>query len=174
MHWTLASSFIYEDADIGVLTASRVVPVASCTQRSTEPLMRIPKSAVLTWLRLANSSEMVLVANMHAINFVLTLDAYRAQFDALAAVLRDHRGPIILAGDLNTWSEARHALVRDITARLGLVEVEPRGEDRRARFLGQPVDRVFVRGLEVVSTQVDAVESSDHNPVQVVLRALRP
>ena len=40
LHWVLASSFIYGSIDIGVLTASRVVPVASCTQRFVEPSIK--------------------------------------------------------------------------------------------------------------------------------------
>ena len=55
LRWILASSFIRDETDIGVLTASRTVPIASCTQRADEPLARIPKSAVITWLRIAGT-----------------------------------------------------------------------------------------------------------------------
>ena len=37
-------------------------------------------------------------------------------------------------------------------------------------FLGQQVDFIFVRGLEVVHAQAPQVESSDHNPVLATLR----
>ena len=53
----MASSFIYMDTDIGVVTAARAPTVAHCTQRVTEPLIRLPKSSVVTWLPLAGSSK---------------------------------------------------------------------------------------------------------------------
>ena len=92
---------IREDEDIGVLTATRVTPLAACTQRAVEPLLRIPKSAVVTWLPSASKAEALVVANVHAINFDLMLDAYQAQLEAVAAAIAGHHGPVILAGDFN-------------------------------------------------------------------------
>jgi endonuclease/exonuclease/phosphatase (EEP) superfamily protein YafD len=43
-------------------------------------------------------------------------------------------------------------------------------EDARTRFLGQQVDHLYVRGLEVVSASTPSVQSSDHNPVLATLR----
>lgn len=172
LRWIMASSFIYASTDIGVLTATRVVPAANCTLRVTEPLLRIPKSAVIIWLPLQDTTQTLAVANVHAINFTLTLDAYRAQFAALVDVLTEHSGPLVLAGDFNTWSAERFEVVREVATRLGLVEVTY-ADDRRALFLGNKVDHVFVRGLDVVGTTVSLVTSSDHAPIEVVLRMPR-
>jgi endonuclease/exonuclease/phosphatase (EEP) superfamily protein YafD len=169
LRWTLASSFMVEDVDVGALTATRAVPVANCTQRVVEPLLRIPKSAVITWLPIRGKLQTLAVANVHAINFTLTLDTYRAQLDALAEVLAGHEGPIVLGGDFNTWSDGRTEVLREVATRLRLVEVTY-ADDLRAWFLGHHVDHVFVRGLEVVASAVSPVTSSDHNPVEVVLR----
>ena len=172
LHWILASSFLYRDTDVGVLTAARVAPVATCTQRVVEPIVRLPKSAVITWLPLADSAATLAIANVHAINFTLTLDAYQAQLDALADVLAQHHGPVVLAGDFNTWSAARLAILREMTARLQLDPVTF-AEDGRSLFLGWPVDHVFVRGLNVIASSAQQVTSSDHNPIAVVLRVAR-
>lgn len=169
LRWTLASSFIYEDIDTGVLTATRALPVAHCTLRVFEPLLGIPKSAVITWLPIAGTPRTLAVANVHSINFTLTLDTYKAQLTALADVLAGHQGPIVLGGDFNTWSDARYEVLRDLATRLRLVEVTY-ADDRRAIFLGNPVDHVFVRGLDMVTSKVSPVTSSDHNPIEVVLR----
>ena len=169
LRWIMASSFIYEDADIGVLTATRAIPLTNCTQRVVEPLLGIPKSAVISWLRLGDTTQTLAIANVHAINFTLTLDTYRAQFAALADVLAEHKGPIVLGGDLNTWTVERAEVLREIAARLGLIEITF-AEDRRALFLGRQVDHVFVRGLDVVASRATSVKSSDHNPIEVVLR----
>ena len=162
LRWVMASSFIYGSADNGVLTATRATPVANCTQRFVEPLIQLPKSAVITWLPLAGTSQTLAVGNVHAINFSLSLGTYRAQLTALADALADHHGPIILGGDLNTWTDDRTQVVREIAARLGLVEVTY-GEDGRTRFLGNQVDHILVRGLDVVASRAIAVASSDHN-----------
>ena len=167
--WVMASSFAYQSADIGVLTATRVPPLASCTQRVAEPLLAIPKSAVITWLPVRGAHTTLAVANVHAINFALSLDAYEAQFAALADVLAAHDGPIVVGGDLNTWSQARRDAVRRFADRLGLAEIAF-AEDGRTRFLGRQVDHLLVRGLAVVASATAEVTSSDHNPAAAVLR----
>jgi endonuclease/exonuclease/phosphatase (EEP) superfamily protein YafD len=172
LRWVMASSFLSGTEEFGVLTATRIAPVASCTQRATEPLIRIPKSSVISWLPMVNAAgtrETLAIVNIHSINFEVVLTAYRAQLDALADALSSHRGPIIFAGDFNTWNDARDAVVRETTARLGLSEVQLR-VDRRAVFFGRHLDHVFVRGLELVELDVVAVTSSDHNPVAATFR----
>jgi endonuclease/exonuclease/phosphatase (EEP) superfamily protein YafD len=168
LRWVMASSFIYMDTDIGVVTASRAATVAHCTQRVTEPLLRLPKSSVVTWLPLAGSSKTLAVANVHSINFALTLDAYEEQFDGVAQALAGHDGPVILAGDLNTWTEARFVALQNVAARLRLTEIP--FSQGRSRFFGREVDHILVRGLTVEAAAAIAVESSDHNPVTAVLR----
>jgi endonuclease/exonuclease/phosphatase (EEP) superfamily protein YafD len=169
LRWIMASSFIFGDVDIGVLTAARTAPVAACTQRVVEPLIRLPKSAVITWFALTGTSRTLAVANVHAINFSLSLDAYRTQLAALADVLAAHDGPIVLGGDLNTWTQDRAEVVRAIADRLNLAETAY-AEDGRTRFFGNQVDHIFVRGLDVVAARTVSVTSSDHNPVEVLLR----
>ncbi len=170
LRWVMASSFIYRDVDIGVLSAARVPFVAHCTQRVTEPLLRLPKSSVVTWLPLADTAHTLAVANVHSINFALLLDEYEAQFDGVAQALAEHDGPIILAGDLNTWTADRLAALDRLARRLGLTAVP--FHPGRSRFLGHEVDHILVRGLEVTSATPIAVDSSDHNPVSAVLRLL--
>lgn len=167
--WVMASSFIYGEYDIGVLTAARVEPVASCTQRVVEPLLRLPKSAVISWFALAGSSRTLAVVNVHAINFSLSIDVYRAQMAALGDALAAHDGPIIFAGDLNTWSAARRRAVDDVAVGLGLTEVKL-GDDKRTLFFGQQLDHILVRGLNVVASKAIVVTSSDHNPVTATLQ----
>jgi endonuclease/exonuclease/phosphatase (EEP) superfamily protein YafD len=174
MHWVMASSFMRDEHDIGVLTSTRTAPLASCTERVVEPLIRLPKSAVITWFRLAGRDDTLAVANVHAINFTLDLASYRAQLMALADALAAHRGPLVLAGDLNTWTASRARVMRDVAARLGLTEVKP-CEDRRSLFFGRQLDHIYVRGLVPVAAEALPVRSSDHNPLRATLRvALTP
>jgi endonuclease/exonuclease/phosphatase (EEP) superfamily protein YafD len=173
LHWVMASSFVFADRDLGVLTASRATPLASCTQRIVEPLLRLPKSAIISWFRLRDSVETLAVVNLHAINFSLSLGAYRRQFDALGEVLAEHRGPIILAGDLNTWTDGRTDAVAAMARELGLEEIRF-ATDGRTLFMGKQLDHIFVRGLATAASAAIAVESSDHNPVAATLKVAAP
>jgi endonuclease/exonuclease/phosphatase (EEP) superfamily protein YafD len=172
LRWVMASSFLHADIDIGVLTAARVAPLAACTQRVVEPLLRLPKSSVITWFALRERADTLAVVNVHAINFSLSLGAYRAQFDAIGDALADHAGPLVLAGDLNTWTAERVQVVRDVARRLGLTEV-PFVADRRSVFFGHELDHIYVRGLALVASSTTEVTSSDHNPVTATLRDAR-
>jgi endonuclease/exonuclease/phosphatase (EEP) superfamily protein YafD len=183
LRWVMASSFLLGADDIGVLTATRIAPVASCTQRAVEPLIRIPKSAVISWLPITNirtdartdprhgSRATLAIANVHSINFELAPDVYRAQLEALADALAGHRGPIIFAGDFNTWNDARDAVVAEIAARLGLTELNLH-VDQRAVFFGRHLDHIFIRGLQLIDVGAIPVTSSDHNPLAATLRIL--
>jgi len=158
LRFVMGSSFVYDVAEF-----------AACTQRIEEPLIRIPKSAVVTWLPLPGTRHTLAVANVHSINFSLSLEVYEAQLAALADVLARHEGPILLGGDLNTWSQARRDVVERTARHLDLVEI-PFAEDGRTRFLGNQVDHLLVRGFIVTTSRTTAVTSSDHNPAGAVLR----
>jgi endonuclease/exonuclease/phosphatase (EEP) superfamily protein YafD len=164
MRLVMASSFLYESNDTGVLVASRVAPLASCTQRSLEPIIRIPKSVVLSWLQVAGRKETLVVANIHAINFEIGTVSYGAQIASLAGTLSRHNGPILVAGDFNTWSDERERLIVETFTRLGMVEVRF-SKDERSLFIGKHLDHIYTRGLEILDSGVMPVVSSDHNPI---------
>lgn len=169
LQWAMASSFLDSNIDIGVLTAARVTPVATCTQRVVEPLLRLPKSSVVTWYALHGADQTLAVVNMHSINFSLTLGAYRTQLAAMRDALAKHDGPIIFAGDLNTWTVGRIEAVNEATAALGLTEVKFETE-RRKVFWGKQLDHIFVRGLSVSDSDALPLTSSDHYPVQATVQ----
>ena len=169
LRFVMASSFIESGTDIGVMSASRVPAVANCTQRFVEPLLRIPKSAVISWFPLEGRQQTLAVVNVHAINFSLSLGAYREQLEAIGHALAHHRGPVIVAGDLNTWTDSRAQAVRDLATRLGLTEVRFT-PDARSHFFGHELDHIYVRDLATVAAHATIVTSSDHNPVAATLR----
>ena len=168
-NWLMASSFAYAGTEYGVMIASRARPTYFCTGRAFEPLLGIPKSFLVARFRIAGSNAAVEIATMHTLNFVLELGPYEAQLDALGKVLAAHAGPIVLAGDFNTWSEAREHALTALAARLAL-EPAVFPADTRSRFLGRPADWAFARGAEVLDAAAPAVTSSDHNPLLVTLR----
>ena len=115
MRWVMASSFLYKDTDIGVLTATRAVPVAHCTLRVVEPLH--PAAEVVGRdLVAAQRLDQDARGRQRALDQLLPdcSTSYEAQLAGVADAFADHDGPIILAGDLNTWTDARLAAVHNV------------------------------------------------------------
>ncbi len=166
--WRMAGAFAYNGEERGVMVASRARPLDTCTLRAFEPLARLPKSAIVVRYRTTLPDATLAIANLHGINFTLGLESFRAQLEAVADELAAHRGPAVLAGDFNTWSQERHEVLNAITERLGMTPVEMIPDGRRRTF-GRHLDHLFVRGLRVVQAQAPEVKSSDHNPILVTL-----
>ena len=169
--WRMSGAFSVRGEDRGVLVAARVSPVDGCVLREFEPLFRLPKSALVTRFPLAGTSKTLAVSNLHGINFtVVLLGSFRSQLEAVAKELQGHDGPIVFAGDFNTWTDERHAILESVTTKLGLTAV-PVNPDGRRRTLGLPLDHLYVRGFSVLSAKAPEVKSSDHNPILVTLAA---
>lgn len=166
--WDLVEAWQYGGAPTGVLTASKAAPVKVRALERREPLLRTDKSALLTEYRLDGTEQTLLVANIHAINFTPDTRAFREQLNAVAELVNEHEGPVIFSGDLNTWREGRRAIVEAIARSLGLSEVGFDGP--RKRFGRFPLDHVYYRNLDLLTADVPAVGSSDHNPLRVRFR----
>ncbi|AQA20003.1 hypothetical protein BST95_18885 [Halioglobus japonicus] len=157
-----------ESLHTGVMTLSSHSPSLSCNFSSMEPWLGTPKTATVTEHPLLDSDERLLAINLHAVNFTFGIEDLEKQLRPLAGLLARHNGPAILAGDFNTWSEDRQALVDRVLARHGLAAVEFQ-DDQRTTFFGRPLDHIYVRGLSVEHTEVIPVESSDHNALRARL-----
>jgi len=168
--WNFNSAFRYKGFESGVLLASRVVPLQSCGLRRSEPIIRIPKTIVVSSFAIKGSTKQLLVANVHGLNFTLATGAYKEQFEKLREVLEVHTGPILLAGDFNDWGEDRSLIVARLAEALSLTVLPFERDDGRTRFFGDPVDHIFYRGLDPVQFDVHSVTSSDHNPISAAFR----
>lgn len=168
--WQMVGAFSVRGVDRGVLVTARVAPVDQKALRTFEPLLPLPKSAIITHYRLLGRRETLVVANLHGINFSLGTGRFQEQLEDVAGDLMHHRGPIIFGGDFNTWSRKRHEVLHEVMQRLGLVDVEPVPDERRVAF-GRHLDHLFVRGFTIVEASTTHVKSSDHNPILVRLSA---
>jgi endonuclease/exonuclease/phosphatase (EEP) superfamily protein YafD len=112
---------------------------------------------------------MLLVINLHGVNFSFGMRELRRQMAAAERIIAAHQGPVIFSGDFNTWRGGRTDLVQQTVSRLGLKPVRY-DVDHRKRFLGRPLDHVHVRGLDVVKSTSYDLDSSDHNPMLVEFR----
>lgn len=167
--WSFAPGYRTGSTSTGVMTLSAAEPLAHCHLADREPWLRSPKAIGITRFKLAASEQTLAVVNVHAVNFTLGLVDFRRQIDKIETTLKAHEGPVILAGDFNTWRKARLAVLLQAAHRLRLQEISF-DEDARFAPFGSAVDRVFVRDLRVIDASIQAVDSSDHNPLSVTLR----
>jgi len=168
-NWVMNTAFYLDGAAAGVMNVSSSDAVHSCGFKTIEPIIRIPKSTLLSYYNIDGYDKKLLVANIHGINFTLGTASYREQLQALYQAAIHHDGPMIVAGDFNSWSENRMAEVDALVELLSLSRLEY-PVNNKTHLFGNAIDHVFFRGLELVDHQVHQVTSSDHNPISVNFR----
>lgn len=165
---------------VGVLTAATVPPIDahSLPTLHRELFVTAPKVSLASRYPLANG-QTLLAVNVHCLNFERWgTHKLQTQLQDLKRAMYRHEGPMLLAGDFNTWSAKRYTLVRKVTEELGLrelvnlpgsVKTGDQGGEGLNRFLGidptLPLDRIFYRGLLVESADVLDYEVSDHKAI---------
>lgn len=168
-HAAFAPGWRYGDTITGVMTLSNHKASLECDLSAQEPLLRTPKATAVTEYPLQGREDRLLAINIHAVNFSFGLTRYREQLQALSAVIQQHDGPVLIAGDLNTWNPGRVRAVNEFMASNGLTAVEFKYDLRTTAF-GNPLDHILIRGLETAAAYAIPVDSSDHNPLLVSLR----
>lgn len=159
-------AYAFNDIYAGVMTISNTLPTVLLSFREKEPLIRVPKSALITVYPIDNSNQQLLVANIHAINFSFGIKIYQQQMHILLHRIKEHNGPVILAGDFNAWSRQRLNLLYHLVRSIELKPVNF-SIDIRKTFMGRPLDFVFYRGLQLDAAQIISTTASDHNPILV-------
>jgi endonuclease/exonuclease/phosphatase (EEP) superfamily protein YafD len=167
--WTLNAAYHFNGVTAGVMNIAKADSIYSCGFNVSEPIIRIPKSALISYYAIHGQDEMLLVANIHGINFTFGLDVYKEQLAMLYDAISQHKGPVIVAGDFNSWSEERLGEVEKIVEKLSLSKLEYQVNNKTHVF-GNAIDHVFYRQLELLDKQVMQVSSSDHNPISVSFR----
>ena len=167
LSWNLATTFMRYRVATGVMTASQVAPASACVQRTMEPLLSLPKSTLISRYPIKGSDETLLVGNIHAVNFTLGTAAFRSQLDRLASELDAHEGPMIVAGDFNSWSQSRLSVLEEVLVEKRLMHRVVFDEKNPRAIFGNTVDHVYYRGLTVIDGRVLEAKTSDHAPIWV-------
>lgn len=157
-----APGYISAGQQTGVMTSATAKPSQGCMYKHYEPWLETPKAALVLYYNIEDRSEQLLVANIHAINFSLGIDAFEQQLDDVLNEIAQHKGPVIFAGDFNTWNQKRMLSLNKSTQKLGLIAA-PFDKEKIKSFRGWPLDHIFYRGLELKNSNVIEVDSSDHN-----------
>ncbi|RBP78024.1 endonuclease/exonuclease/phosphatase family protein [Marinomonas rhizomae] len=176
--WIMASSFrdLKSNIETGVKTGSSVVASKHFFSVSdySEPVTNTKKMVLATEYPLVNSTasfftQRLLVINSHMINFV-SFERFRAHLDQAFQALEHHNGPILFAGDFNTWNKKRMQYFDTLAMSCSLKEV-PIMRQPRLGHLFRHLDHVYCRGLSVVDVHVHTdIHSSDHYPISLSLR----
>ena len=172
---------------VGVMTLSRVpaVRIEQVPSKYREFGVTAPKVSLITEYPLPNG-ENLLAVNVHLLNFeVWSVKNLSHQLEDLKTIMSHHTGPIVMAGDFNTWSKKRLELVRKIARDVNLQEVTgfPQGRtagDTQSEFWNEalgvekdlPLDRVFFSGFNPTTARVLKYETSDHKPILVKLKLI--
>lgn len=128
----------------------------------SEPFSTIHKMtgyAQIVW-----NGEIVHVINTHALNFNAG-GPFERQIDDIFERVKNLKGPMIWAGDFNTWnfwSDSRLEYLVATTEELGLKQVEFKDDPRNMKL-----DHVFYRGFKIKNSAIVPVTTSDHHPLVV-------
>lgn len=167
--WAFAPGYSRQNHTTGVLTLARAETIHRRLHAHREPVIGFPKAALITEYRLATRDDTLMVANVHAINFTPGTRHFQMQLHAITAALGEHRGPLLVCGDFNTWRPKRLLILHELIEALGLAPLGFEQDLRRLAF-GMALDHIFFRGMEAVEGRVTRVYTSDHNPINAVLR----
>lgn len=150
----------------GVMNASRFILQNNMTIVSpkNEPITSTPKVSGYSVIQIPEIG-IVHIINTHALNFNFGSD-FNSQINHLAKFIKQLNGPVIWAGDFNTWSQGRQHHLDETAQSLGLTHLKPKNDNRNLKL-----DHIYVRGLELVDIEVlTQYQSSDHYPVRATFK----
>lgn len=167
LEWVMAQS--YKNLKSGMATGVKTGACAVSTGRrffnspDREPLFNTSKMLLATTYQVDGGLPLLTI-NIHAINFV-SFQKYGRQTAQIIEAVEGHDGPVILAGDFNTWNMGRLKQLHEITNRLELT-MAPLEKRTRWSHLNQTLDHVFYKGLTLKSAELRFdIRTSDHYPI---------
>ncbi len=151
----------------GLLTASSqpAIEATALPSRAREGVLGPGKGSLITRYRFSEGRELTVV-NLHGINFRAS-SIYARELDTLKSLLEEKTGPLIVAGDFNSWSATRMRILETFRKDLEMQSVSFPIE-RIKKFRGYPLDHILYRDLLCErSVLPDLPHDSDHNPLLV-------
>jgi endonuclease/exonuclease/phosphatase (EEP) superfamily protein YafD len=159
----------------GVATGSYAKSIESRVAFSRKELrVATPKVALITKYKIAGQDKELIVANIHAINFV-GKGSFKKHIEKLFKYLNEikkENSAILIAGDFNSWTTGRVNFLNTIMKENGLSAVYTDKNDGRVKapFISKfkkydyPLDHVFIKGLKIISKEVveESAKASDH------------
>lgn len=190
-NWGFSPNLYVNKNYSGVLIASDIesknhmAKISNGTEPSFPFVMPPLSKAMLFSIYELAPNKPLLVVNAHALNFTVAKfwnmgKEYDEQIKLISYVVKNHNGPVIVAGDFNTWSSSRSDILKEFLLAAGLKEINF-GDDQAAiakcplalnliiwGCYSEPLDYIFYNNkLTLKSSSVLMKDSSDHNPLIV-------
>lgn len=164
--WKMATSFIYRSTShrTGVATGSKFSAKDTKVFRGfdREIFVWTPKVTISSMYATENLEHSLLVINTHAL-LVTTTKAFIRYIDGVLSTIAHHKGPLIFAGDFNTWNQSRWRGLLHLLKAYGLDHVVIPNDERTLKL-----DHIFVKDLDVLSAKIwNTIYSSDHSPLEL-------
>jgi len=126
------------------------------------------KSATYAWMPLSNKKTLLIVS-IHAINIVNT-KTFEKHINQIYQTIKTHDGPVLFAGDFNTWNKKRYKRLSELFNPIGIKVTDKyrfvNGE--RLQWGKHPLDQVLTRGIHILGDiSVGKLDDpADHAPLQ--------
>lgn len=172
VRWDMGISFkyvLYDYLPTGTMLGSKVWPSEVIVKHTPdyEPATDTPKALTIGKYPLDRSNHQLLVISVHGINFT-DLSSFKRNMGQIEEEVANHNGPILIAGDFNTRTQARTKYLFGLMGKLGLREVTFKNAHQRMKAVmtNYYLDYGFVRGLAVKNAEVlGYAKGSDHKPM---------
>ncbi|AYF45478.1 MULTISPECIES: endonuclease/exonuclease/phosphatase family protein [Halobacteriovorax] len=168
----LATSFIsWRKYKTGVTNISKypTVQITPLRSKVKEPFIRTPKLSLASSYRLEDGRDITFI-NIHAINFVRKRKLEK-QLKQVIEYIKTTSGPVVFAGDFNTNSKKKIKMMRKLLSEQGFTEASFTGQDKRMKWLGNKLDYIWYRDLELIEANVlGHIQGADHKPLQASFR----
>ena len=158
-------AFVLPQHPSGVMTLSAAHPVYCCPLREREPILRLAKSALVTVYPLPDT-RLLMVVNIHAVNFSLGVDVYSKQLLPIGDQIAHHSGPVIadsLEGDnkmfYSIYDNGAKAAMGNFAAFSAIPGVEVRTvffDPVNSLVSGSMTEQQWIDGIKSASDQMRA------------------
>lgn len=169
--WQHAKSFQWRQTKMGVSIGSQAKPnkVTPLLSKNKELSFTTRKTNLIHTYSIQGHPQSLMVFNTHTINFQTTA-VFKEEIDQMIEAMLSHKGPLIFAGDFNTWNKGRYLYLMQKVHELKLktiVFAKKRTTSPLDKSL--PLDHIFYRDLKLKQAEVlDHISSSDHLPMKAI------
>ncbi len=165
LNWSFANSWTSrKGVRNGVMTGSKVKPYKELMVESPKREFNFftPKVSLFQYYNIEDSNESLLLVNVHILNFNL-INAFKDHIRQITDIVREHKGPLMIVGDFNTWHRWKKQFLDEEFATFGIQEKK----FKRYEWLLE-LDHIYYRGLEESSLFAEqlVVNGSDHFPIR--------
>ena len=172
IRWDMGIGFLYRlynNQATGTMIGSSVDPTEVIVKHSVddEPVTGTPKAITFAKYPIEGRQDELLVISVHGINLTGHATFVRHMNQA-QAVIDQHTGPVLFAGDFNTRTQMRTKYLMNMIQKNGFKTVTFKNGHLRMKFkfTQNYLDHAFVRGLSVSNAEViGQVSGSDHRPL---------